>query len=1195
MTQQHVFIVTRVALFEVVDGRTIEKGNCACAIVGADGTPPRFSLVCYNDQRETYCTSPIKSSNEHSLQFQLQVNDYASFRDDRGKKWSMMFLKSAQLEKFCAILGAAFFAVSGSPEHNAVIADFAVPTADVKVTLAHRVKVRYSAFALRRNTATDLPTVDDLLETNGDRPYNFQPTQSAMANPDAKGFESCCLGMSEESSRVIVVPSRMPRAGSSPYASQTDAVVFVVTVLRILSDIVPVEGGNTVPVVFGALTVANSSSSADSMNRGALTLVSPTPREAEAVPAPVSGTTGAVGSGIPAEHMAMIQKCGAQINAITTQARDMHDKVVAFADDWKQSVNRPKPSALTNESLQSNIKQMVMEHDRLKDEIVRRDELIRSIDDRNRDLQKRVDTAAMVAQQLMDEKNNTVAAASDLKLDRDRVVMKLQEQLTHVGAERDDVNRHLLTVKKLLEVSDNELREIRGKIDVHLVQAQSLASRLDVADDTLGEERSRRKALEAKVGALQDEIRTSEADLHMKVAQLEDLNRKADGERTYQVQIMEDERTRRQYEAQQLRSEIVQELQQREAKFLADRARTAEDHFKRGHDEGKQIGRGNAKIDVEARMEELVLDAQRAKTELDAYKTEHRQATEESLAENRRLECIVNELKKSVDEATRRKAQNEFNLHAARLKVRNAEEALLVSLTSVAHRLFRPAEPKDLIAALTAIKNGDNPLLRFQQDAHQEEAAAAMARRLQLIDTTAHDLYLQTVSNTTDAFLREAAAMNDTFRATFGAMWRQRDAAAVQNAVDEESSTRANVEGESDSFFAELTAFFQQQWTDREALLADEEEARLSSDRDADEEVAAFLSALRAFMATQAEERRAVESDHEVSYEAFLTNADSELEVHFADVRALMERQRQERSAVEEEEEQIRPQLVSECEAELQSSAGGFFEFVQSIRRDREALEAAEVDGRRPVEEDETTTFAVIVALWASQKEERDTLVAEEEPLRAQYEADEATAYRKIIAEHEAKIYEDLIAEQNEFFEGETAQRRAIEEDLQSEEAALRTQLEASHAEHAARQKDREAHEKALQDCIQEESSARAAVEKSQGTDFQGIERERKRDEEGPQVDVGVSQLNRGSVAMPPPPLGGAGAIVSDDSDSDGGKPPPKRAVPPKKAAAQKAATVAPANLFGSDSDDDAPKPPPKKMAKKMMMKPAKMFDSDSD
>ncbi len=261
---QQVLIVTRVALFQITEeSKTVERGNCACAIVASPGTTPaRFSVVCYNDQRETLCTSAIKSSNDHSLQFQLQVNDYASFRDDKANKWNMMFLKSAHLEKFCAVLGAAFFSASGMPMHTSVIADFSPPSIESRVTLQHRVKARYTAYALRQQTSNGLYVVEDALETNGERPYNFQPSQSAMAREDAKGFESCVLGMAEEGTRAIVVPASVPRAGRSPYAG-VDVVVFVVQIIRVLADIAPVEGSTSVPALYGDTYSGTTSLRAD--------------------------------------------------------------------------------------------------------------------------------------------------------------------------------------------------------------------------------------------------------------------------------------------------------------------------------------------------------------------------------------------------------------------------------------------------------------------------------------------------------------------------------------------------------------------------------------------------------------------------------------------------------------------------------------------------------------------------------------------------------------------------------------------------------------------------------------------------------------------------------------------------------------------------------------------------------------------
>ena len=1097
--QQQVLIVTPIALFEIADGKTIEKGNCACAVVAYPAVPPKFSLLCYNDKRETLCVSSISSSNEHSLQFQLQVSGYASFRDDKGKKWSMMFLKTAQLDKFCATLGAALFAAAGQPTHSAVIGDFAPPKGETKLDVSHRCKLRYSAFSIRKSAATgDIPVVDEVIETNGDRAYNFQPVQSAMAIlPDGRGFESSVLGMMEDTTRTIVVPATMPRAGKHPYTGQ-GIVVFVVQLIRILHD--NLNSSPDVPTVFGSnsLALVVPSSTELSPSSGALVAVSANTKEA-ADERPTPHLVGGVGSGIPAEHMAMVQKAASQINTVTTSTRDLHDKVVSFQEDWKQSVNRPKPSALTNQSLEQNVKQLIMENERIRDDIISRDELIKSLDERNRDLQKRVDRAAMIAQQLMDEKQQTVAGTSDLKLEKDRVIMKLQEQITHASSERDDVQRHLLTVKKLLEVADNELRETRGKIDVHMVQAQGLASKLDVAEDALAEERSRRKAFEAKVQALQEEIRNADAELHIKAAQLEDVRRKADSERTHLAQIMEDERQRRGFEAQQLRSEIVGELQQREQKFQADRARTAEDNFKRGHEEGKEIGRRGARIDVEARVEELVLDAQRARTELDAYKTELRQATEDSMAENRRLENIVNQLKKSADEATRKKAQGEFQLHAMRLKVRNAEDALLLGLTSIAHRLTRPAAPQDLVEVLQALKNCENPNLSFQQEKHQQEAQESYNRRYQIIFDELEAGYQQVIDQEyTSLYLSPLVAAHQHTNSAVSALWTARDVAQQQAISDEEAVARSSVDAESDSFFLQLEAL----------------------------------------RTAQAEERLAVE----------------------------------------------------------QAATSALASLV----------------------EEEAIFIPALIAYADAQRVERGSLVAAAESALNGLVVEEAGEWKSIQQAHEMKIYEKIIAEQQSFFDAEGDPRQGIE----AEEDGGRTELAELVPESLKEAEDLQAarleREAAQAEEIAAEASGRSAIEAEEASENSVLQESkptpppRKVDEEVVFPKEAPNAVNRNSVTTAQKQdldlaAAMAAAVVETkqqksafggDSDSDdGGFAAKKAASPPAAKKAPAAAAVAAANLFGSDDEDDAPKAkaPPKKAARKVVLKQAKMFDSDDD
>ena len=124
MAQKSLY-VANVALFEMQNGVTSERGNCMAAIVAASGGTLRYKLVCYNTDRQTLCAATITSSNEHSLQFTLQTEEYACFRDDKGTPFSMMFLKNRDVQPFCAHLGSAFFGASGQPSHSTVVADFA--------------------------------------------------------------------------------------------------------------------------------------------------------------------------------------------------------------------------------------------------------------------------------------------------------------------------------------------------------------------------------------------------------------------------------------------------------------------------------------------------------------------------------------------------------------------------------------------------------------------------------------------------------------------------------------------------------------------------------------------------------------------------------------------------------------------------------------------------------------------------------------------------------------------------------------------------------------------------------------------------------------------------------------------------------------------------------------------------------------
>ena len=143
----------------------------------------------------------------------------------------------------------------------------------------------------------------------------------------------------------------------------------------------------------------------------------------------------------------------------------------------------------------------------------------------------------------------------------------------------------------------------------------------------------------------------------------------ADGERTYQVQIMEDSGQATIRSKKQLRGEIIQELQQR-GQFLADRARTAEDHFKRATTKASRLVVPTRRSMLRSAWRNL--SWMPSVPRRSSMRTDRASTATENRGEST-IERIVNELKKSVDEATRPRGFK-FNLRST--EVRNAEALL---------------------------------------------------------------------------------------------------------------------------------------------------------------------------------------------------------------------------------------------------------------------------------------------------------------------------------------------------------------------------------------------------------------------------------------------------------------------------------------------------------------------------------------
>ena len=1203
---QQNLIVTPVSLYDVTGGKTEEKGSCACAIVGTAVPQLRYTLLCYNERREVLCRATITSSNEHSLQMAFLTEECATFHDDIGKEWQVMFLRQTDVEMFCAQLAIAIYGASGQPTHTPVIADLASPARRTSaIALGQRGKARYTAFGAQQGAAGQLPVVTGSLETNGDMLYTFEVVQSAFAmSLEGKGFESSVVGMAPDSRRLVVVPSAMPRNGATPLAKKAPIIVYVVTLVRIATNDLPnaVVQPNAPLIIPGATPAAQQAGME-------LALVA-APKDSAAVPADERPAGMKEGSGVPSEHMLLVQKLAAQLNTATTTLRDLQDRIQLFNDDWKQHQNRPKPSVLSNQALEQNVKQLVLEADRVKDELSRRDELIRTLDERNRELQKRVDRAAVMAHELMDGKKDVVSKTSDMRLELDRQVMKLQEQISRSRAERDDVARHLQTVKKLLEMSDAELRNVKGKAEVFKVQTSNLAQKLEAAEDQMGEERSRRKGLESKCVALAEEIRNAETEVHLKTAELDDVRRKADSERMHYSQIMDDERTRRALETQQLRSEIVDELQQKETKFQADRARVAEDNYMRGKEEGKELGRRNGRIEAETKLQELTLEAQRAKTELDAYKSQVKELQEEGMKENRRLEAMVSTLKRNTDEATKTKAQLEYRRHTMEMRLKNASDTLLLQLTNSAHRLTRPAHPSDLMEILTSMKECKPIDFSFQAEKHQAEADEAFSRRYQWMSEELESAYLRKQSAVYhEQYLPGVTSDHSKCNAAVLRLWNERHDAERGGAGSEEAVERTAIEDEENTEFSAIQQFLADFVAQQQSTGEEERLERVSIEAEYEEFCALFAAFLKELLREREEscaDETKARTDGEHEEETERAAAVDEMKQTFAALFAFLAARAEERDVVCGEETKARADEEQEEETEraaavdeMKQTFAALFAFLAAQAEERDVVCGEETKARADEEQEEETeraaaavemkqTFAALLVFLAAQAQERDTAMAEETVCRTAAESEREQEWRTMMQEIELVLYAKLIAEQQEVMAEAANEEEEVASVERNEREAMGVTAAEGLAQTAVAVEERGEREGVEKENAQEWETSIVAEEPKQRPRPKPAKLGHFNDNDSDSDSEVKTRQRDASVAATVDPLSGVAKKKTEEE-----APAPVTISMPKPSATAKNAA-----MFDSGSDkDEAPRPAPKKRkgALAKQAKPAKLFDDDDD
>eukprot|EP00659_Diplonema_papillatum_P012072 gene12072-18649_t len=150
-------------------------------------------------------------------------------------------------------------------------------------------------------------------------------------------------------------------------------------------------------------------------------------------------------AGLTIEQLKTVNETSSSVVTLLTHVNELNQKLDMLSADFKIAQKKEKPTTLTAAQLQHSVTAMLDENKQCKDEIRAKDDMIKTLENRNLDLEKKVDKFAQSAHQLMEEKKSAASGMSDTRLEMDRRVLKLQEDLQRANSERDDSQRHLAT------------------------------------------------------------------------------------------------------------------------------------------------------------------------------------------------------------------------------------------------------------------------------------------------------------------------------------------------------------------------------------------------------------------------------------------------------------------------------------------------------------------------------------------------------------------------------------------------------------------------------------------------------------------------------------------------------------------------------------------------------------------------------
>lgn len=845
-------------------GESAEKGSAVCAVVALPSSPPKYSIVCYNAAQVTFCVARLNWRDDiaESTNARLMVDgdDIVTFSDDIDQRWRVRFTDAEACGIFLASFGAALLALTDRKSWHIIAHDVSLPSPSTAPRLRPSSHGHFYFRGYELIERDGLCLVGKLLpEVSVVAPaaaYAFHPSSSSYASlsSDAYGFEGNVCGMSENDRRVVVVPAGLPRAQSSSLTSlSSTGVIYVLQLVRLecekaaTTDLAAVasctnQADAPVPPVYASAAVEPMGDDVGGRGGGTAAAV---PLSSSMV---VRNTTVEV-AGAPSmqrgepswnlhgsmDDMTMLRKVEMGLSTASASARDVRDVAAMLAEDWRRATQRPTPSLLSNAALLEAVQRVVNDDEAAQHLIDDLDRQVQRLEGRNGELQQRITTAAADAQRSLEEKSKMSSTIMEERLERDRRLVRLREQLNLKQQEYDDLQRQVRTLKRAVEASDEELRQQQGKTDVHTVQSNNMTNRIQVAQTSLAEARQQNAHLATKIANTQEELKRTRIAAQVAASRLTAAQGATERDRIRYVEAMERERAQWSSDAMSLRHDIVAQLDAGEKRFRAEKQRYVEEQYYRGVADGRAEGNAMAETDLQTDRDGLRLTLTCAKEDVETLKEQVRRSLETSMGLRRTTSSRLAELEEQ--NAAARQERSALTLKAERWRTRDRKvlDSTIHLLLALVDALAHPTTHDQLFAAMDATwmaqmanseaDRDDEGFLPVDIDNQgalwQKAKATAVAQRVEWIAYDMADLYAKgSAYHYEKLWLQPLVGAHAVLKQDVRQLWRRRygsDSAFLL--FSEEAMSRLLVESEWLALVADIEEWRREQTSARKRLV----------------------------------------------------------------------------------------------------------------------------------------------------------------------------------------------------------------------------------------------------------------------------------------------------------------------------------------------------------------------------------------